>query len=297
MSGRVGRVFAKSGVPSAGAAGEPAAAGAGRDGAGHSAPSAAPGTRIPLRILTYNIHKGYCSGNRRFVLEEMRHRIAETGADLAFLQEVHGHRAPDGIATYPDRPHFEYVADRAWPHYAYGRNAIYRKGDHGNAILSKFPIATWENIDVARFPRSSRSILHGVVEIPGVALRLHVLCVHFGLLESERRGQVALLGQRLARHVPADEPLILAGDFNDWGRRVGGYLHDSLGVEELFLQLEGRHARTWPIRRPLFAMDRIYYRGVEPLACRALGTGEWRTLSDHVALLGDFRLTVPATGA
>lgn len=246
--------------------------------------------KLPLRVLTYNVHKGYCSGNRRFVLEQMRHRIEETGADLAFLQEVHGRRQSDGDASYPDRPHFEYVADRVWPHYAYGRNAIYRKGDHGNAILSKFPFVSWENIDVAMFPRSSRSILHGVVEVPGTTGRLHVLCVHFGLLALERRGQLARLSQRIAEHVPADEPLVLAGDFNDWRRRAEHHLHESLGLEELFMDLEGRHARTWPIRRPLLAMDRIYFRGIEPVSCEVLSTGEWRTLSDHAALLGDFQL-------
>ena len=29
-----------------------------------------------IHVLTYNIHKGYCSGNRRFVLDSMRERIA-----------------------------------------------------------------------------------------------------------------------------------------------------------------------------------------------------------------------------
>ena len=30
-----------------------------------------------IHILTYNIHKGYCTGNRRFVLDSMRERIAD----------------------------------------------------------------------------------------------------------------------------------------------------------------------------------------------------------------------------
>jgi len=38
-----------------------------------------------IHVLTYNIHKGYCTGNRRFVLESMRQRIAETEADVVFL--------------------------------------------------------------------------------------------------------------------------------------------------------------------------------------------------------------------
>ena len=103
--------------------------------------------RNELHVLTYNIHKGYCSGNRRFVLESMRERIAETGADIVFLQEIHGQAIKSDAKrrrfSYPDQPHFEYLADQSWPHYAYGRNAIYRKGDHGNAILSMYPFASW----------------------------------------------------------------------------------------------------------------------------------------------------------
>lgn len=243
-----------------------------------------------LRVLTYNIHKGYCSGNRRFVLESMRRLIAETAADVVFLQEIHGHRASDPRYTYPDRPHFEYLADQVWSHFAYGRNAIYRKGDHGNAILSKFPFVRWENINVAMFPRSSRSILHGVVEIPGCGTPLHVLCVHLGLLELERREQLAILSARIESHVPHEEPMILAGDFNDWRRRAERHLHASLEVDELFMELEGRHARTFPIWQPMLSVDRIYYRGLGPLSCEVLSTGAWRKLSDHAALLGEFRL-------
>ncbi|MFM7274974.1 MAG: endonuclease/exonuclease/phosphatase family protein [Gammaproteobacteria bacterium] len=135
-------------------------------------PASGPGR---LRVLTYNVHKGYCRANRRFVLEAMRRLIADTAADLVFLQEVHGRKDPErrGGAQFPDQPHFEYIADTVWPHVAYGRNAIYREGDHGNAILSKFPLLRWENINVARFPRSSRSILHGMIELPGAAKPLH----------------------------------------------------------------------------------------------------------------------------
>jgi endonuclease/exonuclease/phosphatase family metal-dependent hydrolase len=84
--------------------------------------------------------------------------------------------------------------------------------------------------------------------------------------------------------------LILAGDFNDWRRRAERHLHESLGVDELFTELEGRHARSYPIWQPLLAMDRIYYRGMAPRGCEVLASGEWRSLSDHAGLLGDFRL-------
>ena len=245
-----------------------------------------------INILTYNIHKGYCTGNRRFVLDSMRQRIAETGADIVFLQEIHGtaikSEAKKRKFSYPDQPHFEYLADQAWPHFAYGRNAIYRKGDHGNAILSKYPFVSWENIDVSIFPRSSRSILHGVIELPEKNTRLHTLCVHLGLLEQERREQLQTLTQRIDQHVPREEPMIIAGDFNDWRRRAENHLHDDLGLEELFVTLQGRHARTFPVWAPLLPVDRVYFRGLHPAACRRLANGHWRDLSDHAALFGEF---------
>lgn len=247
-----------------------------------------------IHALTYNIHKGYTTGNRRFMLEGMRERIAESGADVVFLQEVHGtaikSEAQRKRFSYPDEPHFEYLADQAWPHYAYGQNAIYRKGDHGNAILSKYPFVSWENIDVSIFPRSSRSILHGVIEIPGTGQRLHTLCVHLGLLELERKGQLQALTERIDQHVPRDEPMIIAGDFNDWRSRAEHHLSSDLGLEELFVNLKGRHARTYPVWAPMLPVDRIYYRGLEPVSCQCLSTGSWRELSDHAALFGVFEL-------
>ena len=248
-----------------------------------------------IHVLTYNIHKGYCTGNRRFVLDSMRQRIAETGADIVFLQEIHGTAIKSASKkrrfSYPDQPHFEYLADEAWPHYAYGRNAIYRKGDHGNAIMSMFPFVAWENIDISIFPRSSRSILHGIIELPGLGTRLHTLCVHLGLLEQERREQLRALTHRIDQHVPRDEPMIIAGDFNDWRQRAERHLRSDLELEELFLNMEGHHARTFPVWAPMLAVDRIYYRGLEPVSCQRMHRGHWRDLSDHAALFGVFRLT------
>lgn len=249
---------------------------------------------IKLRVLTYNIHKGYSSGNRRFMLNSMRQRIAETHADIVFLQEIHG-KTPKRDKTqieqsHPEQSQFEYLADQAWPHYAYGQNAIYKKGDHGNAILSKYSFRSWENLDVSIFPRSSRSILHGIINLPGQSTPLHALCVHMGLLERERREQLKVLTKRIDSHVPHDEPLIIAGDFNDWRRRAETHLRHDLDLEELFVTLEGRHAKTFPIWAPVLSMDRIYYRGVTPLNSQCLSTKHWRDLSDHAALLGDFRL-------
>lgn len=247
-----------------------------------------------IKVLTYNIHKGYCSANRRFVLEGIRELLEIVDADIVFLQEVHGEtlRRKKSRGSFPDTPHFEYLAEQLWPHFAYGKNAIYKKGHHGNAILSKYPFEFYENINVSRYKTASRSILHGVLEIPEKQFKLHTLCIHLGLFEREREAQLKVLMERIDSHIPHHEPLVIAGDFNDWRRRIESQLEDTLEVKELFMELDGRHPRTFPIWWPMVAVDRIYYRGVKPLAGRCLNRGPWRKLSDHAALFGIFELPV-----
>ena len=99
-----------------------------------------------LRVCTYNIHKGFCAGNVRPILQELRHAIRMVDADLVFLQEVVGERlylekGKDTIdkpaSIYPQ---FEYLADEVWPHHAYGRNAIYQKGTRSRCSGRPLPM-------------------------------------------------------------------------------------------------------------------------------------------------------------
>jgi endonuclease/exonuclease/phosphatase family metal-dependent hydrolase len=45
---------------------------------------------VSLKVLTVNIHKGFGVFNRKFILHELREAVRAVGADLVFLQEVHG---------------------------------------------------------------------------------------------------------------------------------------------------------------------------------------------------------------
>ena len=65
-----------------------------------------------LRVLSYNIHKGFSTNNRRFVLRRMREAIREVNADLVLLQEVQGlHEGhKDSVDQWIDEPQFEYLA-------------------------------------------------------------------------------------------------------------------------------------------------------------------------------------------
>ena len=93
-----------------------------------------------LKVLTINIHKGFTAFNRRFILPELRDAVRTVSADIVCLQEVMGaHEVhPMHFENWPDTPHYEFLADTMWSDYAYGRNAVYPEGHHGNAVLSRF---------------------------------------------------------------------------------------------------------------------------------------------------------------
>ena len=247
---------------------------------------------MSIKVLTYNIHKGFTMGNMRFILHEIRESLRHVDADVVFLQEIHGERhiSKNRFDHWPTNSQFEYLADEVWHHHAYGKNAIYKAGHHGNAILSKYPFIEWENIDVSIMKKASRSLLHGTIQIPNSEKKVHIICIHLGLFERERENQLITLSERIASHVPADEPLIIAGDFNDWRGNAERHLHEDLGVKEVFKETYGSHARTFPARFPVLSMDRIYYRGLEVVGSSHLQGQPWQRLSDHTPLFAEFGL-------
>jgi len=243
-----------------------------------------------IKILTYNIHKGFSTGNRRFTLHDIKQSLRDVDADVLLLQEVHGERtiSKKRFDDWPNNRQFEFLADQIWQNHAYAKNAIYESGNHGNAILSKYPFISWENIDVSFMRTASRSLLHGIIELPSIEQKIHIICVHLGLFEHERASQLSTLADRISSHVPMDEALIIGGDFNDWRARAERYLHQGLGVREVFKSTGGAYARTFPSALPLLSMDRIYVRGLDIVQCQRLHDQRWDRLSDHTPLLAEF---------
>lgn len=249
-----------------------------------------PQTAKSISLITYNIHKGFGVGAVRFLLPEMRSAITGLNPDFVFLQEVQGkhHKREKRINSWPDSPQFEYIAENIWPHYVYAKNAVYQSGHHGNAILSKYPFESYENINLSNINRASRGILHTQLKLGDSTV--HLLCVHLGLFKAERAEQCKALIQRIKDAVPDHEPILMAGDFNDWRTIISKTLAEDLGIEEAFVTIKGQHARSFPAIRPALCVDRVYFRGmnVEEVAC--LKGKPWRMLSDHLPLYARFEL-------
>ena len=248
--------------------------------------------RSMIKILTYNIHKGFDRYNRDFVLHRIKDHLQNADVDVVLLQEIQGRHLhhENRISAWPDVSQFEYLADSIWPHFAYGKNAIYRKGHHGNAILSKFKIADWSNLNLSRFKRASRSLLHGMIELPDNSGLLHLLCVHLDLIGFERKRQLRELKHYMDSSINAADPVILGGDFNDWHGGLGRIVETQLGLQEAFRETTGKYAKTFPSHWPMFRMDRIYYRGINLLDSHCMERQPWDELSDHLPLYASFAL-------
>ncbi|MNJ57659.1 hypothetical protein D3C77_532580 [compost metagenome] len=173
-----------------------------------------------------------------------------------------------------------------WPQFAYGRNAVYPHGDHGNALLSKFPILEYHNLDVSIHGNEQRGLLHCRLDVPGHD-QVHAICVHLGLRESHRQQQVRLL-LKLLDALPDDAPVIIAGDFNDWRLKADSVLGERL--LEAFGKIRGALARSFPARLPLLRLDRIYLRNAYPTDAQVLSNWPWSHLSDHAPLAAQVSL-------
>lgn len=241
---------------------------------------------LTFKVLTVNAHKGFTFFNRRFILHDLREAVRSVGPDVVFLQEVlgahagHAARHPD----WPGTPQYEFLADAIWPQFAYGRNAVYPAGDHGNAVLSKFPILSFENRDVSVTGPEKRGLLHCVLAVPGRDTKIHCICVHLGLRESHRVQQIELMCSLIEHEVPKEAPLVVAGDFNDWRLRAHRLLQRCAGLHEVFMHAHGRQARTFPARFPVLRLDRIYVRNARQHRPLKLAARPWSHLSDHAPL-------------
>jgi endonuclease/exonuclease/phosphatase family metal-dependent hydrolase len=239
-----------------------------------------------LHIATYNIHKGFSNFNRRMVVHELRDRLRNLGADVVFLQEVQGGHSRHGtrFADWPEEPQYEFLADSVWKDFAYGRNAVYDLGHHGNAMLSRYPIVRWENKDISTHALESRGLLHCEIEVEGWRSMLHCVCVHLGLTNRGRRTQLMALRRRIEEMVPPDAPLIVAGDFNDWRMHARSLLARPLHMSEVFEITRGGPARSFPSALPLLQLDRIYVRGFRVRRAAVHHGRPWSRISDHAAL-------------
>lgn len=221
-------------------------------------------------------------------------------ADILCLQEVQdlNHKRTHSSLTQHGPSQTTALQGEDYPYLAYGANAIYGHGHHGNAILSKFPIHAWRNWDVSDHRFEQRGMLHAHIEHPRYQT-LHIICAHFGLFNISRLRQTQALIHHVQRHVPSDAKLIIAGDFNDWNHKVHQLIQRELNLDDV-MQAHTQHtqahpqhtqklARTFPSAVPWFELDRMYTRGFNVTSAQVPQGRAWRQRSDHAPIIAQLQ--------
>ena len=237
-----------------------------------------------LRVATYNIHKGVqgLGPARRLEIHNLGHAVEQLDADIVCLQEVRRmHRREERyFSHWPSVPQADYLAPEGYAS-VYRTNAITRHGEHGNALLSRWPVVSHQHEDISDHRFEQRGLLHTEVQVAGQTV--HVLVVHLGLIPGSRERQVVQLQAYMAREIPSHEPVLVAGDFNDWGSHLTRLLAQG-GLHEFV----GPRTPTYPSRLPLSQLDHVYARGLRPVSTMVPRGRIWRQMSDHLPLVAEF---------
>ncbi|THU05414.1 endonuclease [Lampropedia puyangensis] len=236
-----------------------------------------------LRVATYNIHKGVqgLGPLSRLEIGNLGLAVEQLDADIICLQEVRkaNLKEQERFANWPEIPQAQFLAPEGYEA-VYYTNAITRYGEHGNALLSRWPVLGSQQRDISDHRLEQRGILHARIDVSGHCV--HVLVVHLGLIHISRLRQVALIREFIQDEIPADEAVVIAGDFNDWGDQTGLLLRET-GFSEY-----AQRAFTYPSILPVVQLDRIFVRHLTPASVFVPRGRIWRRMSDHLPLVSDF---------
>jgi endonuclease/exonuclease/phosphatase family metal-dependent hydrolase len=245
-----------------------------------------------LKVATYNIHKGVQGLGlaRRLEIHNLGLAIEQLDADIVCLQEVRKvHRREEKyFKHWPEMPQAEFLAP---PGYfaIYKTNAVTRHGEHGNALLSRWPVVSHRHEDISDHRFEQRGLLHVEVQVgesnDHQPVNVHVIVVHLGLIPASRVRQVKQLYRYIEREVPKDAPLLVAGDFNDWGNRISNMM-----LAQQLTEWQAPKQWTYPSRLPIVQLDHVYAKGLTPVSQMVLHGKIWRRMSDHLPLVAQFDL-------
>lgn len=223
-----------------------------------------------MKVITYNLHKG--RGTRqRSILADAVHAIAAREPDILLCQEVF-----HGVADALHQCHF--ITEVLGHPFVFGPNAFYRRGCHGNATFARMPVAKHVNLDISESRLERRGMLRTWLE--NGARPFEVFNLHLSLTTRQRRRQL----QRLLAELPDDPtvPVLAAGDFNDWSGSIDRLVRASGALQNAMWDLPRGARATFPARRAVFALDRVYFRGFRLRSVQVLDGAPWSQLSDHL---------------
>jgi endonuclease/exonuclease/phosphatase family metal-dependent hydrolase len=229
-----------------------------------------------IAVATYNVHRWTgLNGRTRPDPARASFVISELDADVIALQEV--------LRPLRGDDPLESLADRLGLHVAFAATRVHKRGELGNAILSRWPIAGVTMLDLSYSRMERRVAVAAQFQFnTGV---LDVVSTHLALGDRTRHRQVLSL---LDHPRFQSGPTLLLGDMNSWRR--------CKATRALDEELHAHHNLEWPASfpsaRPVLALDRVYARGVQVTELSAHASRAARRASDHLPIVA--RVALPA---
>jgi endonuclease/exonuclease/phosphatase family metal-dependent hydrolase len=244
-----------------------------------------------VRVATYNVHRWQgVNGRSKPDVARAGYVISELDADVIALQEVLRPFEPEASGAsgnseisnaFDNDDALGRLCDELELHLAFGVTRQHRRGQLGNAILSRFPITAISVIDISYSRIERRGAL--AAKVGRADASLGIVATHLSLVDRTRHRQV----QSLLEHPQMNSgPSVLMGDMNAWRKCKGS--------QELEESLNLHHNVDWPpsfpANRPMLALDRIYTRGADVLEVREHDSPAARKASDHLPVVAEVRL-------
>ena len=246
-----------------------------------------------LRIVTWNIHKGVrgLGLRKRLEIHNMQSAVAALNADVICLQEVRriNHKEAAHFTQWPALPQADFLAPLGYEA-SYRTNAFTKHGEHGNALLSRYPVVNQAHEDMSDHRFEQRGLLHATLNVADQ--HVHVIVVHLGLIAASRQRQLSQLAKYIERDIPKQDALIVAGDFNSpiapvrWAQTALG---QNSQRKPLLHALSG-HA-TFPSRLPLVQLDHVFARHAKMISSYVPQGSAWARMSDHLPLVVEIELS------
>ena len=228
-----------------------------------------------ITVATYNVHRWTgLNGRSRPDPARAGFVISELDADLIALQEV--------LRPLRGEDPLERLADALGLHVTFATTRAHKRGEIGNAILSRWPIAGVSMLDLS-FSRLEKRVAVAA-QLRGPDAEIDVVATHLALADRTRHRQV----QSLLNHPLLNaRPTILMGDMNAWRQcKATRALDEELAHNNMDWPL------SFPAAGPVLALDRIYSRGVRVVEIDAHATRAAKRASDHLPVVARVKLDV-----
>ena len=236
----------------------------------HAIPKQVP---THMRVATYNVHRwSGVSGRQAPNAALAEYVISELDADVVALQEV--------LRPFDAKDPLTVLAEEQHLHVAFVVTRVHRRGELGNAILSRWPITSLFVLDLSFSRLERRSALAAEFKLGKRSLT--VVATHLALRDRTRQRQV----RTILSHPQLQGPVVLMGDLNAWRR--------SKATQALDAALGAHGNRRWPASfpsaRPILALDRIYSRGAQVETLEVHRSTAARRASDHLPVIAVLKL-------